>query len=397
MLSAGRKLLPARRVDAISLDDPRQYTVEMRVAEGGPLVAKSIEGAGLRHLPGLYLMEIHRGERVIAVVDPSHMLEAEDQLIFVGLVDSIVDLQKMPGLIPTTRQMFKLASPRSERCFAEAVISRSCPMVGQTIREGRFRTRYNAVVVAVSRNGERLRARLGDIALQPGDAVLVESMPAFIEEQRNSNDFYLVSRLDGASPPTTEKAPLALTILIAMVVLASGGVLTMLQAAMLAAGTMLLTRCCSEETIRRSIDWQLLIAIAASFGLGRALEDTGAAGSIAGGLLSYAGSNPWLALVMIYAVTNTMTELITNNAAAVIVFPIAMATAAGLGVNHMPFVMAVMIAASASFATPLGYQTNLMVYGAGGYRFRDFFKVGIPLNIVMWVVVSVLAPRLWAF
>jgi di/tricarboxylate transporter len=182
-----------------------------------------------------------------------------------------------------------------------------------------------------------------------------------------------------------------------MVAVVTAGFLDMLQAALVAAGTMILTRCCSEDTARRSIDWSLLIAIGASFGLGRALQETGAAGVLASLLLDQAGNHPWLALAAIYATTMITSEFVTNNAAAVIVFPIAMATATALQVNYMPFAIAVAVAASAAFATPLGYQTHLMVYGPGRYQLRDFVKMGVPMDLLLWIVTTSLAPLIWPF
>jgi di/tricarboxylate transporter len=171
----------------------------------------------------------------------------------------------------------------------------------------------------------------------------------------------------------------------------------MLQAALLAAGLMIVTRCVTGSAARSSVNFQVLTVIAASFALGRALELTGAAEGIAGALSVFAGDNPWPSLVIIYGVTMLFTELITNNAAAVLMFPIALATASGLGVSPIPFVIAIMMAASASFSTPIGYQTNLMVYGPGGYRFSDYFKIGIPLNLLMWLLSSVLIPIFYKF
>jgi len=160
---------------------------------------------------------------------------------------------------------------------------------------------------------------------------------------------------------------------------------------------MIATRCCRVSAARRSVDWHVLLVIAASFGLGRALQTTGAAEAIAGSLIGLAGGRPWLTLVVVYAVTTVFTEIITNNAAAILIFPIALASAQKLGVNLMPFVVAIMVAASASFATPLGYQTNLMVYGPGGYRFTDYTRIGLPLNILMGVVTVLLVPLVWPF
>jgi di/tricarboxylate transporter len=397
LLVASRHLLPDRSMELTLQEDVRKYTVEMAVASSGPLVGKSIEEAGLRHLPGLYLMEIHRGSQILAIVDPTEILEADDQLVFVGVVSSVVDVQRIPGLRLATHQVFKLDSHRAQRVFAEAVVSQTCPLVGKTIRAGRFRNRYDAVVIAVSRNGERVPGRLGDIELHAGDALLLETHPSFIWEHRDSRDFYLVSGIDGASPPTTSQAPVALAILVGMVVVVATGLLGMLEASIVAAGAMILTRCCSEQTARRSLDWSVLLTIGVSFGLGAALEDTGAAQAIAEGVLSRAGTDPLMALIVIFGTATVLSELVTNNAAAVIVFPIAMSTATQLQVSPVPFVMSLMIAASSAFATPLGYQTNLMVYGPGGYRATDFLKMGLPMKALMWVVTCTLAPLIWPF
>jgi len=397
MVLVGPWLLPRREDSMQVLDDPREYTLEMTVDPGSALVGQTIEGAGLRHLPGLFLAEIHRRGRLRPAVEPYERLDANDHLVFVGLVDSIIELQKTKGLRPATTQLFKLDAPRSERWFVEAVVSHSCPLVGQSIREGNFRNKYNAVVIAVARNGQRIKKRTGDIILHAGDALLLEALPAFVEQHRNSNDFYLVSRFENASPPNHDKALPATVIMLAMVGLAVTGVLSILQAAAGAAAAMLLLGCVSEETARRKVDWQVLLAIAASFGLGHALQTTGAAQTIAGGVIGAAGSNPYVALIAVYAITTVLSSTITHNAAAVLVFPIALAAADSLGVSHMPFVIALMVAASASFATPLGYQTNLMVYGAGGYHFSDFVRVGLPLSVVVGAVTIVVTPMVFPF
>jgi di/tricarboxylate transporter len=384
VLVLGRWLLPTHHHGLSALRDPREYTIEMVVVPGGPLEDSAISEAGLRHLPGVFLMEIHRHGHVLPAVGPDEVLEGDDQLIFVGLVDSLVDLQRIPGLRPATEQLFKLDSPRSERRFVEAVISRTSPIVGKTIRDGRFRNRYNAVVIGVARNGQRIRKRIGDIVVLPGDVLLLEALPNFVEQHRNSSDFYLVSGIEGVSPPRHDRGWVALGITVVMVVLASTGVVSMLRAALGAAALMLITRCVSEETARRRIDWQLLIAIAAAFGLGNALTFTGAASAIAHSLLTYAGDSPVLALAAIYGVAMVLSALITNNATAVVVFPIAVATAAELDVNYMPFIIGLMVASSTSFAT-------------GGYRFRDFVRFGLPLSLLLWVVSMWLIPRVWPF
>lgn len=397
LIVVGQWLLPDRRPAISQLDDPREYTIEMLVPDESPLVSQTIEQAGLRHLPGAYLVEIDRNGIVVPAVAPEEKLRAGDRLVFVGVVESVVDLQKMRGLVAATDQMFRLTAPRSTRCLLEAVVSDSCPLVGTSIREGRFRSRYNAAIVAVARNGQRLRQKIGDIVLRPGDTLLLESHPGFVIEQRNRRDFFLVSRLEDSEPPRYERALPALLIFLGMVVAAGVGWLSMIKASMLAAALMLLFRCTSISSARRSIDLETLLAIAASFGVGKALESTGAAKMIADPLIGLASGNAWISLAIVYLTTLLVTELITNNAAAALMFPFATAAAENLGVSYMPFVIVVMMAASAGFATPIGYQTNLMVYGPGGYRFGDYLKVGVPLDLLIAAVSIVLTPLAFPF
>ena len=390
-------VLPDRQPVISETDDVRQYTVEMMVSENSPLAGKSIEDAGLRQLPGLYLVEIIRDQMVIPAVSPKEILRDGDRLAFIGMIDSIVDLHRLRGLQPDTDEVFKLDTPRSERCLIEAVVSNTCPMVGRTIREGKFRTQYNAVVLAVARNGERLRGKIGSICLLPGDTLLLEANANFLAQQRISNDFYLVNGIPDSEPLRHEKAPLAIAILGVMVFLTAIGLTSMLKAAIIASIFMILTGCCSSIRALRNIEWSVLLVIGAALSIGKALESTGAAGAIASSLTHFAGDNPWLALAIIYAVTNILTEAITNNAAAALIFPIALALSQSLEVSFLPFAIAIMIAASASFSTPIGYQTNLMVYGPGGYKFTDFMRVGIPLNILFWLITVTLTPLFYPF
>ncbi|MBE9136598.1 SLC13 family permease [Nodosilinea sp. LEGE 07088] len=397
LVLAQRWLLPARKPAVTEAVDPREYTVEMVVAEHSPLAGKTIEQAGLRHLPGLYLTEIQRRGQLLTAIGPQETLQEQDQLVFVGMVESIVDLNHIRGLQPATNQVFKLDTPRIERRLIEAVVSNTCPLVGITIRQGKFRSQYGAVVLAVGRNGERLPGKIGDIRLQAGDTLLIEANPSFLEERRTSRDFYLVSEVPNSDTLRHDRAPIALAILIFMVVLATFGWMEMLNAAALAAVLMLITGCCSFQQGFRSIDWSVLLVVAAALGIGKALDVTGAAGTLASGLLGLAGNNAWVSLAIVYGVTTILTEVITNNAAAAVVFPIALSLSQTLGVSFIPFVIAIMIAASASFSTPIGYQTNLMVYGPGGYKFTDFMRVGIPFNLTFWLLSMLIIPRIFPF
>jgi len=395
VLVSQRWLLPERRPAVSKFADAREYTVEMLVEPGSPLVDKSIEQAGLRQLPGLYLIEIERAGRVLTAVPPHEHLQDNDRLVFVGIVDSVIDLQRIAGLKPATNQVFKLDSPREERRLIEAVISNTSPLVGKTVREGRFRSIYNAAIIAVARNGEKIHRKIGDIKLRAGDTLLMVSHPAFFEQHHNSRDFFLVSSLGDVRTVRHERAPLAMTILFAMVAVVALGWLSMLKAAMLAAGLMIITRCTTGRIARRAVDWQVLVVIAASFGIAAALQNSGAASAIAQWLVSFAQAIPWLALALVFAATALFSALATNNAAAVIMFPIALSTSESLGVSFLPFAVTIMVAASASFATPIGYQTNLMVYGAGGYHFKDYVYFGAPLTVIVGIVTVAIVPWVW--
>lgn len=397
MMTLSSWLLPDRR-PAISLsDDPRQYTVEMEVEPSGPLVDRSVEQAGLRHLPGLFLAEIERDGEILPAVSPKERLQANDRLIFVGIVESVVDLRKMRGLRPATDQVFQLAAPDTHRCLIEAVVSNRCPLIGKNIRDGRFRTTYNAAVIAAARNGQRIPGKIGDIVLQPGDTLLLEAHQDFVRQQRNSNDFYLVSHVENSTPLRHNRAWTALAVLIGMIAAATFCGVDMLTAALAAGLLMIATRCVTGAEARQSVDWSVLVTIGASLGIGRAIQSSGLAEWSTAQLISVAGQNPWVQLAVVYFLTMVLTELVTNNAAAVLMFPLAMQTVKTLDVNYLPFAVAIMVAASMGFATPFGYQTNLMVYGPGGYKFSDYLRVGIPLDLVMMVVTVLLAPLVWPF
>lgn len=393
----GPMLLPDRDSKRKKLTDVKEYTLELVVPEGSGLAGKTVEQAGLRALPGCYLAEIQRGDDLLSAVGPEQVLRTGDRLVFVGVVEAIKELANTRGLLLATDQVFKLNSPRYRRRLFEAVVARGANLDGKTIREAQFRNTFNAVVIAVARNGERVSGRLGDIRLQAGDLLLVEADSGFAERATATRDFLLASRLEDSTPRRHDKAPLALAILLMMVGLATFEVMDMLLAGMLAAGAMILTRCCTANEARRSIEWPVLIVVATALGLGKAIEKSGAAQLLAGGVLDVVGTHPWLVLLGIYVITSMVTEFVSNNAAVAIIFPIAHATAKSLGVDFTPFVIAIMMAGSASFATPIGYQTNLMVYGPGGYTLKDFLRIGIPMNIVACIATVGLTPIFFPF
>ncbi|WP_339801829.1 SLC13 family permease [uncultured Marinobacter sp.] len=391
------RLLPDRGGVREELDQVREYGVEVEVVSPGPLVGKTIAEAGLRALNYGYLTEIDRQGRLITAVEPDRTLQAGDKLYFVGAPECASELRRIHGLKPANGSVHKLDLANHQRCLVEVVLGPEFAALGQTVRDSRFRSRFNAAILSLSREGKRVPGKLGDIRFKMGDTLLLEASQEFAGQYRFRRDFLLVSALNDSTPPDFSKAPMALGILLAMVVVSASGLLAILEAAFIAAGAMIMSGCITASRARRSVDLPVLVVIAASFALGTAMSQTGAAAWVAGGVLGFGTLTPWVALALIYVMTVVFTEVITNNAAAVLMFPIALAVSEQMGVNFLPFAVAVMFAASASFITPLGYQTNLMVYGPGRYRFTDYMRIGIPLSLLVGTTAVLLIPFVWGF
>jgi len=375
------------RSDKQAFGNLREFTLEVTVDPNGPLVGKTVIQAGLRHLERVYLVEVERQGAIVTAVPSEEILHGGDRLVFAGDTQAISDLLRINGIIPSPENGHSdtLNKDRAERRLVEAVVSPHCAALGQNIRDAKFRDRYGAVVLAVARNGERVKGNLGTIRLEAGDTLLLEARPAFVTRQRYNKDFLLINDLDEQTP-RHERAWLSWAILIGVVAAAGLGVISMLNAALIGAGLMIITGCCSVSQAEKSLDLTVIITIAASFALGAALQKTGVAEFLASNIIDLSGDTPWLMLILTYVAVSLLTETITNNAAAVLMLPIVLEMTEKAGLNNEPFVFAIMMAASASFATPLGYQTNLMVYGPGGYRFSDFLKVGVPMNLFIGMV-----------
>ncbi len=395
LILVSRWLLPERKpADENSLD-ARKYQTEMIVLPDSPIVGKTIEEAGLRHLPGLFLTQIERQGRTRTAVSPEERLQPNDRLAFAGILESVIDLRKIRGLIPATDQVAKVGAPRSSRILVEAVIARNSPLVGQTVRAAQFRTVYNAAIIAVHRNGQQIKKKVGDIMLQPGDTLLLETHTDFAKAYRNSDDFYLVSTVEDSRPIRHERAGIAIGILTLLIILFTLTDIPQVISAFLCAALMIGSRCVTGTIARSSINWQILIVIAAALGMGRALETTGAAEHIAHQVtdLGHALSlGPHGMLFIVFILAAGFAQLINTSGAAVLMFPITMNIAAELEVSPVPFAFVLMAAASASFISPMSYQTNLMVYGPGGYRFTDFVKIGFPLTVLLAILAVVIAP-----
>jgi len=385
MLLVLPRLLPDRS-EKRPFENMREFTVEVAVDANGPLVGLTVEKAGLRDLARLYLVEIIRGDSVVTAAPSEEILLGGDRLVFAGETEAISDLLRINGIVASIKRKDDEdpMKDRAERRLVQVVVSQSCAAVGQTVRTSRFRDQYGAVVLASARNGERIEGNLGNIIINPGDTLLLEARPAFVTRQKYNKDFLVVNDLD-TDAPRHNKALLAWAILLTAVAAAGIGLTSMMNAALIAGGLMLLTGCLSVSQAEKSLDLTVILTIAASFALGAALQKTGVAGVLAEGVVALSGGRPWLLLVLTYLMVSTLTETVTNNAAAVIMVPVVLAITAAAGLDPVPFMYAIMIAASASFATPLGYQTNLMVYGPGAYRFTDFIKAGLPMNLIVGV------------
>ena len=376
----------------------RDYLVNMRVEPPCPLVGQTVEQANLRRLPGLFLVDITRDENLITPVSPNMVIEAGDVFTFTGVVSTIIDLERIPGLVPVADEGYEARSrERRNKTLIEAVISQASPLIGKTVRDADFRARYNAAVIAVHRGRERMKGRVGDIVLRAGDTLLLQGTPHFIRAHRNNPHFLVVSGIEEARPARHDLATVSLVLMGLLIVLMSLGLPPVLVAFGVAA-LMVLSRSISVTLARQSIDWQTLITIGCAYAVGLALERSGVAELMGDAFGTYTPNmHPVIALGLVYIFVNVCTEMITNNAAAVLTFPFVLHIAEQLQVNPRPFVIIIAFAASASFCTPIGYQTNLMVYGPGGYRFSDFIRAGLPLTITLMLLATALIPLIWPF
>ncbi|MDX1739826.1 MAG: SLC13 family permease [Rhodothermales bacterium] len=393
---AGHRLLPDRTSGLSAAEDGlKDCFFEVRVSDDSLLAGKTVEEAELRNLVDAFLVHVRRGQRFIPV-RPQMVLEAGDILSFTGKAEMIDRLLDRPGLeraLPAPG-----TGPGGSLPIFEAVVAESSSLVGHTLRDLSFRERYRGVVLAIQRKNEQLSGSLGRIRIRPGDLLLIEAEPNFAQRWNSSRtDFYLVApRAYDRSLPSSQRAPVALAILIGMVALVATDILPIVTASFAAALGMILTRCLNFGEAKSSVDVSVLLVIAAALGIGKAVEVTGLA-QVSADLLvgSTAAFGPVALLASIYLATNVLTELITHKAAAVLMFPVAVAAALELGFDPRPFAFIVAIGAAASFVTPIGYQTNLMVMAAGGYRYRDYLKAGLPVALIVMAIALSIAVSLW--
>jgi len=388
----GYKLLPDRKDSLTTFaDSMREFVIELKVQAGYPNLGKSVEEANLRNLKGLFLFEIIRNGEEIAPVAPDDQIQLDDRLLFTGLPETIYDLLQTPGLELIEKGGFDVRNLDSDtHTTFEAVLSNSSPLIGQTVKECNFRTKYEAVILGIHRNGHRIMKKVGEIELQPNDTLFILAGREFGSRWYGSTDFSLVSNSVHRYSKPKFKGNLALFLMLCMVGSVTFGLTSsMLLAAALTAGVMIVTNIISAADARKAIDFDVLLIIAASFGIGKAIEHSGLAELIAVHLLGVVSVWGILGVIAgVFFLTSIYTELITNNAAAALIFPVVLAIAQEMQINPLPLMVTLAIAASASFATPVGYQTNMMVYNPGGYRFMDFLKTGSVMNVLSGIVVT---------
>lgn len=398
MTTIGVRLLPERRDDSDPFDDPTTFTTEAIVLDSGALPGTALSDAQIGDLEGLFPVEVRRGEVLIPAPQPDLVLQAGDRLVLAGPAAQFVRLHRGEDLATVSRHHFELAPPIvSRRRVIEVVLSDYSPLVGDEVGDGTFRRHYGAAVIAVSHRSDSDHADVADWRLRAGDRLLLEAGDGF-ESHRSSRDFFVVNEVAQLDePPLTWRAWASLLVTVLMVLAAATGLAPLLEAAIAATLALYLINPASATELRNAVDWQVLLSIAAAFGIAAAVQHTGLATLMASGVVGLGGSSPIAALAAVYLATLILTEVVTNNAAAALSFPLAVAVAEGMQLSPIPFAIVVMIAASASFLSPLGYQTNLMVYGAGNYHARDFARVGWPLSLLTAVIAVALTPFVFPF
>jgi di/tricarboxylate transporter len=397
LLVGGRWLLPDRRAAGLSDNyELAKYITELRVMPGSPLIGRSVADARLHETHGVYVLELLRGDEKVWSPRAETLAEG-DVLLVRGDWSRLTDLRDVQRL--ELDPEFRLRDEQFEvadQVLAEVMVAPNSRFAGQSLKSLDFQWHYNATVLALHRRGEILREKLRDVLLGVGDSLLLVATRRDMRALREAGLVVITEREEAGVQ--RRRGPLAIAVMVAVIAVSAFGLLPIVIAALIGAVVMVLTRCLGPEDAYAAIDWRVIVLIAGVLPLGIALQNSGAAEFLARNTLGRVGEfGPLAVLAVMYLLALLLSELMSNAAAAVLLVPIAFSTAQGLGLNPTPFLVAVTFAASTSFATPVGYQTNTMVYNIGNYRFTDFMKVGIPLNLIFWAIGMALIPLLWSF
>jgi di/tricarboxylate transporter len=389
VLTAPRLLRNRREAGPGGVVVAQPYTIALRVDGGGPLVGQTVEAAGLRHLHGVFLAGVERAGTVVPA-RPGTVLGEGDICYFAGDVIDVVDLLEIAGLSSAEDAHLVGAGDRPDAGLFEAVVSERSELAGGTLRQAGFRARYDAAVLAIRRHDDDLPGKLGSVVLRPGDVLLVLATPEFERQWRGHGDFSVIASLDASPPARRDRAGAVIAAIVAMIAAVVTDVLDLMEASLLAAVVLIAARVISVTEARRAVNLNVVLTIAMSISLGTVVSVSGLAAEMAtvlGDLGDPFGDIGRLMAVLV--ATMILTELLSNNAAAALMLPVALATAAEAGLDPRSMAIVVLIGASCSFLSPIGYQTNLMVYGLGGYKFRDFTVVGAPLSLVTLIVTPI--------
>ncbi|KZK68424.1 potassium transporter TrkA [Shewanella baltica] len=383
-------ILPDRREE--SGEEALPYLLEAHVAKGSFLVGRSVVDNKLRALKKLYLVELERSGICICPVPPQLVLQADDVLRFSGAVESVELLHQFDGL-----DWFGKHQAKGQN-LVEAVLAPSSSLVGSSLKESRFREQFDAAVMAIRRGNHPLKGGLGDIILQPGDVLLLTPGDGFSNSAKLSSEFAAISGLDLNVRLDSRRGRWVLLGFAVTIVLSVTGVLPLAKGLVLLLLSYFVIGAVTLAELKRRFPLELVVIVGSALGLANLMMSTGLADSLAQGLLSVInGYGVFGAFIGVYLMTLLLTELVTNNAAAALAFPIAYAIALNYGVDARPFIMAVVFGASASFISPYGYQTNLMVFNAGNYRFSDFVRLGLPLSVLYSLIVIFMVPIIFPF
>jgi di/tricarboxylate transporter len=400
LLLPGRKLLPDRQTLASVLQttESKQYLTEAVVVADSPLIGKKLADTPLANQPKARVLEIIRmGAPVLAPLNEA-VLQHGDRLRLTMELASVVDLKSLAGIEIVPKAKLGVEVVGAEKAVvAECVVGPHSSLIGRSIRQMNFRRRYGVIVLAVHRQGVNLRKDFADVRLQYGDTLLVEGAESAVRELRDGRDFLLLLDVPH-TPKRRRKQWLAVGVIALVVALAALNVMPIAPLAIMGAALVLVTRCLDAEEACEAVEWKIILLIFGMLALGMALEKTRGAELIAHGIIGGLGSfGPLAVLAAVVVIASMMTAFLSNNAVAVLLTPIVIEAAAMLNVSARPFIIAVAIGASACFATPIGYQTNTLVYGAGGYRFGDYLKIGLPLNLLFCALAAYFIPKFWPF
>lgn len=369
------------------------YFVEALVATASPLIGKSIEANRFRQLENLFLAEIIRHNKLISPVSPKEIVEADDILVFAGNINNLHDLKRFEGL-----EIFNSDSSVLESNIVEVVVSHESVLIGSCIRDANFRSKFDAAVVAVRRGSERLSGKIGDITIQSGDTLVLATGDDFSKRDNIDRNFYVVQGVTLERKLSNGTSNLAILGFITVLLLNALNVLPLLDGLIYYLGALIGFKILSFREIRRRIPFDILLLVGSALGISQVMNSSGAAHLVVGAISTlFSDFGIYGQFISVYIISMILTELITNNAAAALAFPIAYSTAIELHVDPTPFILAIAYGASASFMTPYGYQTNLMVFGPGKYRFSDYLRNGAPLSLVYGVIVITLVPIFFPF